>query len=82
MTETGAVGGVAPVAVSTETSSTSASDFFNGYAVGALLGIAAIVFSWFIRSTPREPHADADGVSAETAGATPPAAPISVTAGD
>src|SRR5690606_22722986 len=60
-----------------------ASDFFNGYAVGSVLGIAAIVFSWFIRSTPRHPGADPDEVSAETAvGATPPAAPVSVSAGD
>src|SRR5690606_35902234 len=60
-----------------------ASDFFNGYAVGSVLGIAAIVFSWFIRSTPRGPGDDTEAVSAETAvGATPPAAPVSVTAGD
>ena len=59
-----------------------ASDFFNGYAVGAGLGVAAIASSWFIRSTPREPR-DLDEVDEETAvGATPPAAPVSVSAGD
>jgi hypothetical protein len=58
-----------------------ASDFFAGYAVGAGLGVAAIAFSWFIRSTPREP-ADVDEPTEETAvGATPPAAPVSVSAG-
>jgi MFS family permease len=60
-----------------------ASDFFNGYVVGAGLGVAAIVFSWFIRSTPRGPRPGQDVVTRETAvGATPPTAPLSVTAGD
>jgi MFS family permease len=58
-----------------------ASDFFDGYLVGAGLGVAAIVFSWFIRSTPRDPD-DIEPDEETAVGATPPTAPVSVTAGD
>ncbi len=53
-----------------------ASDFLNAYIVGAGLGVAAIVFSSFVRSTPRDAGDEATAV-----GATPPTAPVSVSAG-
>ena len=57
-----------------------ASDFFTACAVGAVLGVAATVFAWFIRSTPRGGDPAAGGATAVGAGA--PSAAVPVTAGD
>ena len=60
-----------------------ASDFFAACVVGTGLGVAATVFAWFIRSTPRGPEAGLGALTQETAvAATPSSVPIAVTAGD
>lgn len=57
-----------------------ASDFLDAYVVGAGLGVAAIVFAWMLRSTPRPSGEDLD-LRARRSPA-PADASISVTAGD